>query len=233
MGVRIARDFGISRDSVSKMLAYSEPPGYRRTSPIKRPKLDPYVAQIDSWLAEDKTRPRKQRHTAKRIFERLRDECRYDGGYTIVKDYVRAQKRGSREMFVPLSHPPGHGQADFGEALVVIGGIEQKAYFFAFDLPHSDACYIHAYPAANTEGRCHIKQSERENDQIAILELIDLAVICTRPMRANILNVTEPVRIRELDNPSGRISVGVSHLDQAAGAELACRLCAPCGRADA
>ena len=64
---------------------------------------------------------------------------------------VRAQKRGSREMFVPLSHPPGHGQADFGEALVVIGGIEQKAYFFAFDLPHSDACYIHAYPAANTE----------------------------------------------------------------------------------
>ena len=54
-------------------------------------------------------------------------------------------------MFVPLSHPAGHAQADFGEALVVISGIEQKAYFFAFDLPHSDACYIRAYPAANTE----------------------------------------------------------------------------------
>lgn len=52
---------------------------------------------------------------------------------------------------VPLSHPPGHGQADFGEALVVIGGIEQKAYFFALDLPYSDACYVRAYPAANTE----------------------------------------------------------------------------------
>jgi transposase len=150
-GRQIARDFGVSRDSVAKMLAYSEPPGYRRTAPIKRPKLDPYTVQIDQWLAEDKTRPRKQRHTAKRIFERLRDECRYDGGYTIVKDYVRAQKRGGKEMFVPLSHPPGHGQADFGEALVVIGGIEQKAYFFAFDLPHSDACYVRAYPAANTE----------------------------------------------------------------------------------
>lgn len=150
-GRQIARDFGISRDSVSKMLSYSEPSGYRRTAPIKRPKLDPYLAQIDSWLAEDKTRPRKQRHTAKKIFERLRDECGFDGGYTIVKDYVRAQKRSSREMFVPLSHPPGHGQADFGEALVVIGGVEQKAYFFAFDLPHSDACYIRAYPAANTE----------------------------------------------------------------------------------
>lgn len=150
-GRQIARDFGISRDSVAKMLAYSEPPGYRRTAPIRRPKLDPFVAIIDDWLSEDKNRPRKQRHTAKRIFERLRDECGFDGGYTIVKDYVRGAKRGSREMFVPLSHPPGHGQADFGEALVVIGGIEQKAYFFAFDLPHSDACYIRAYPAANTE----------------------------------------------------------------------------------
>ena len=51
-------------------------------------------------------------------------------------------------MFVPLHHAPGHAQADFGEALVVIGGIEQKAHFFALDLPHSDASYIRAYPAA-------------------------------------------------------------------------------------
>ena len=150
-GRQIARDFGISRDSVAKMLAYSEPPGYRRVVPIRRPKLDPFIGQIDQWLAEDKTRPRKQRHTAKRIFERLRDECGFDGGYTIVKDYVRTRKRTGKEMFVPLSHPPGHAQADFGEALVVIGGVEQKAHFFAFDLPHSDACYIRAYPAATTE----------------------------------------------------------------------------------
>ena len=147
----IARDFGISRDSVVKMLTYSEPPGYRRKAPIKRPKLDGFTDQIDIWLAEDKGRPRKQRHTAKRIFDRLRGECGFTGGYTIVKDYVRSKKRGGKEMFVPLSHPAGHAQADFGEALVVIGGVEQKAYFFAFDLPHSDACYIRAYPRANTE----------------------------------------------------------------------------------
>jgi hypothetical protein len=54
-------------------------------------------------------------------------------------------------MFVPLHHEPGHAQADFGEALVVIGGIEQKAHFFALDLPHSDASYIRAYPAATAE----------------------------------------------------------------------------------
>jgi transposase len=150
-GRAIAREFGISRDSVAKMLAYSEPPGYRRAAPIKRPKLDAFTDQIDIWLAEDKIRPRKQRHTAKRVFDRLRAECGFTGGYTIVKDYVRSQKRGSKEMFVPLSHPAGHAQADFGEALIVIGGVEQKAYFFALDLPHSDACYIRAYPAANTE----------------------------------------------------------------------------------
>jgi len=150
-GRAIARDFGVSRDSVAKMLAYSEPPGYRRTASIKRPKLDAFTDQIDTWLAEDKGRPRKQRHTAKRIFDRLRAECEFTGGYTIVKDYVRSQKRGGKEMFVPLSHPAGQAQADFGEALVVIGGVEQKAYFFAFDLPHSDACYVRAYPRANTE----------------------------------------------------------------------------------
>mgnify|MGYP000604360305 CR=1 FL=1 len=150
-GRAIARDFGICRDSVAKMLAYSEPPGYRRSAEIKRPKLDEFTAQIDQWLMDDKKRSRKQRHTAKRIFDRLRDECGFTGGYTIVKDYVRAKKHGSKEMFVPLSHLPGHAQADFGEAMVVIGGIEQKAYFFAFDLPHSDACYVRAYPAANTE----------------------------------------------------------------------------------
>jgi len=133
------------------MLAFSEPPGYRRTALIKRPKLDAFTDQIDIWLAEDKGRPRKQRHTAKRIFDRLRSECDFTGGYTIVKDYVRSQKRGGKEMFVPLSHPAGHAQADFGEALVVIGGVEQKAYFFAFDLPHSDAGYVRAYPSANTE----------------------------------------------------------------------------------
>jgi hypothetical protein len=54
-------------------------------------------------------------------------------------------------MFVPLAHAPGHAQADFGEAMVVIGGVEQKAHFFALDLPFSDACFVRAYPAAVSE----------------------------------------------------------------------------------
>ncbi len=63
----IARHFGISRDNVDKMIVYSAPPGYRRTAPIKRPKLDGFTEIIDQWLLEDADRPRKQRHTAKRV----------------------------------------------------------------------------------------------------------------------------------------------------------------------
>lgn len=132
-------------------MAFSIPPGYRRSAPIRRPKLDGFTGIIDQWLSEDRERPRKQRHSAKRIFERLRDEHGFEGGYTIIKDYVREHARQHREMFVPLDHAPGHAQADFGEAVVVIGGVEQKAHFFALDLPHSDACYVRAYPAATAE----------------------------------------------------------------------------------
>lgn len=71
--------------------------------------------------------------------------------FAAVKNYVREHGRRSREMFVPLAHAPGHAQADFGEALVVIGGVEQKAHFFALDLPYSDACFVRAYPAAVSE----------------------------------------------------------------------------------
>ena len=70
-----ARHFGVSRESVRKMLAFSVPPGYRRTAPVRRPKLDGFTGLIDEWLRGDrKDEHRKQRHTAKRIFERLRDE---------------------------------------------------------------------------------------------------------------------------------------------------------------
>ena len=106
---------------------------------------------MDQWLLEDPERPKKQRHTVKRNFERLRAEEGFTGGYTTVKDYVRAHRGVSREMFIPLSHRPGHGKADFGEAYAVIGGVEQKPHFLAFDLPHGDACCIRAYPAATSE----------------------------------------------------------------------------------
>jgi len=149
-----AQRFGIDPRTVAKMMVFSVPPGYRRSRPPARPKLDPFIGIIDRILEEDKRRPAKQRHTAKRIFERLRDEHGFAGGLTIVKDHVHERRLRQREVFVPLRHDPGHAQADFGEASAVIDGVEQKLHFFAMDLPHSDASFVQAYPEETTEAFC-------------------------------------------------------------------------------
>ena len=155
MSIREAsRVFGLHRDTIRKMLSYSVPPGYRRKRPPHRPKLAPYTGVIDEILRSDLEVPKKQRHTAKRIHERLRDEHGFDGGYTIVKDYVREHRRHAREMFVPLTHPAGHAQCDFGEAQAVIGGVKSKVHFFVLSLPHCDGIYVKAYPAETTEAFC-------------------------------------------------------------------------------
>jgi transposase len=146
-----AKEYGLARETVRKMLRYAVPPGYRRLQPVRRPKLGAWIGIIDQILEDDKAEGKKQRHTAKRIFERLRDEHSYTGGYTIVKDYVRLRKLSQREMFVPLEHPPGDAQADFGEAMVVIAGVERKAHYLVVDLPQSDDCFVMAFPAETTE----------------------------------------------------------------------------------
>ena len=163
MSIREAsRMFGVHRDTVRKMLENPVPPGYRMRRPRRRRKLERFTEVIDRILRDDPVSrtgqvldlPRKQRHTAKRIHERLRDEHGFDGGYTTVKDYVRERRITTREMFVPLSHPPGHAQCDFGEAWAVIGGLKRKVHYFVLDLPHSDAMFAKAYPAETTEAFC-------------------------------------------------------------------------------
>ncbi len=149
-----ARRFGLSRMTVAKMMQFSIPPGYRRSRPPRRPKLEPYLGVIDQILDQDTHQPKKQRHTAWRLFERLREEYGYQGGYTTVKDYVRDKRLSGQEMFVPLSHPPGHAQADFGEAQVIIGGVQQTAHFLVMDLPHSDDAFVMAFPGETSEAFC-------------------------------------------------------------------------------
>src|SRR3954468_22826432 len=96
-----ARRYGIDPRTVAKMLAFSVPPGYRRSRPPARPKLDPFTGIIDAILTEDDARPKKQRHTAKRIFERLRDEHGYSGGITIVRDHHRKRLRAGAPAAAP------------------------------------------------------------------------------------------------------------------------------------
>ena len=89
--------FGIDRRTVDKMLVFSVPPGYRRKQAPARPKLGPFVGIIDRILETDRLVHKKQRHTSKRIFERLRDEHGFAGGITIVKDYIFAVRQRQRE----------------------------------------------------------------------------------------------------------------------------------------
>jgi transposase len=149
-----ARRFGIDRGTVAKMVGHSVPLGYRQGRPRVRPKLDAHAAFIDEVLKFDLAAPKKQRHTILRIFERLRDERGFDGGYTTVRDYVRPRRLLLKEAFVPLTHPPGHAQADFGEAWAVLGGVRRKVHVLVVDLPQSDAIFLKAYHAETAEALC-------------------------------------------------------------------------------
>ena len=152
LGKRAAcREFDIHWDTLTKILAHPEPPGYRRTKPRTKPKLDPFLPVIHQILEEDKKAPRKQRHTAKRIFERLRDEHGYTGGKSIVKQAVAAWRGSHAEVFVPLAHRPGEAQVDFGEAEITLDGQPTKVALFVLTLPYSDATFCCAFPRECTE----------------------------------------------------------------------------------
>ena len=146
---QIQRETGLHFTTIKKILSHSSPPPFDCPERPK-PKLDPYMERIADILESDTALPKKQRHTAKRIFEVIGEQG-YDGGYTAVKDVVRELRRTSQEVFVPLSHRPGEAQMDFGEALVKMDGVLRKVMFFAMTLPYSDAMYIVAYSRECTE----------------------------------------------------------------------------------
>src|SRR3954453_20063114 len=147
---QIRRETGMHWTTLEKILQNSQPPGYRTDTPRAKPKLGPYLDRIARILDDDKQAPRKQRHTAKRIFQRLCEEG-YQGGYTVVKEAVRDLRLKRREVFVPLVHRPGEAQVDFGEAVVRAAGQLRKVAFFVMAWPHSDAFFVRAYDRECTE----------------------------------------------------------------------------------
>ena len=85
--------YSLGWHTLTKILAHDEPPGYRQSQPRAKPKIDEFLPVIHQILVDDRQAPKKQRHTAWRIFERLRSEHQFRGKYTIVKDAVRAWKQ--------------------------------------------------------------------------------------------------------------------------------------------
>ena len=149
---RVARESGCSRTTVRKALRDSGVPVYRRTAPKRYPALEPVIPLIDNWLKEDESQPKKQRHTARRIWIRLKEEADFTGGESTVRRYVRMKRLVVPEVFVPLVYQPGQaGQADWGEAKVIWNGEGVVVQFFALRLCYSGACLVVAYPSQKQE----------------------------------------------------------------------------------
>jgi transposase len=146
----ILRREGIHWETLKKILEYSEPPGYRMRWNRPKPKIGRYLEWIEQIIDDDKLLPKKQRHTAKRIYERIQ-EMGYQGKYTQVKEAVREIKRVKREVYMPLIHRPGEAQVDFGHALAKVSGILKKVMFFVMVLPYSDTFFVMCFDRECTE----------------------------------------------------------------------------------
>lgn len=145
----LARRHGVHRRAVREALLSPVPPAKR--SPVGRPapKLGPFRAVIDGWLEADRDAPRKQRHTAKRIHQRLVDEHGADVAEATVRQYVRGRKRAMGwpigEVFVPQVHAPGmEAEVDWGEALVVLAGVATMVHLFVMRASFSGAAFCQA-----------------------------------------------------------------------------------------
>jgi len=148
----VARRLGHARKTVRKALAHSSPPPYTLEKAREKPILAPFLGTIDSWLGEDEKRPRKQRHTAKRIYERLRDEYGFSGCYETVQKHVRGARGRPQEVFMPLQFDPGEeAQVDWGEAVISENGTERRVHLFCMRPCYSGASFVRAYDRETQE----------------------------------------------------------------------------------
>ncbi len=127
---------------------------------IRHPKASvvaPFSEVIQAWLVEDWGHPRKQRHTAKRVFDRLVSEYGYEGSYSAVQKWVKHWREGHREEgdgFAELVWSPGCAQVDFGQAQAFIAGIEQTLHMLVVTFPHSNARFAQGFLGETSECVC-------------------------------------------------------------------------------
>jgi len=150
--LRISEEFGCARKTVRKAIKDPGVPVYKRTAPLIYPVLEPVIPIINRWLKEDQDRPKKQRHTARRVWIRLKEEHAFTGSESCIRRYVRGQRLVVPEVYIPLIYKPGQdAQIDWGEAKVLMNGQEVKVQFFAIRPCYSGACFVAAYPTQKQE----------------------------------------------------------------------------------
>lgn len=151
----IVRELGVARNTVRKILAsnISEPPRYRLNEPKAKPVLGPYLGVIEAWLKADEEAPRKQRHTAKRIWERLQEEYGFTGSERRIREVVAEIRQKPKEVFLPLGFQPGEmAQVDWmEEATVFIAGELRKINLFGMVLNYSGVLYFEAFERRTQE----------------------------------------------------------------------------------
>jgi transposase len=147
---QIARETGHCKNTIKKVLRgqYS---GYKPRIEQPYPVLGPYLAIIDRWLTDDKKRPKKQRHTAVRVFNRLRQEHNFQGSETTVRRYVREAKLrlgvGAPQVFIPSDPEAGvEGEVDWGRCIAILGGVETRLKLFCMRSKFSGKHFVRCYP---------------------------------------------------------------------------------------
>lgn len=158
-GREIARRLGVSRDSVTK---YTQAVDFSPVVPVAAARPGSVVlagleSVIQQWLADVERRPRKQRHTARRVFDRLVAEHGYAGSYSpvqrLVKQY-RAEHRSRAEGFLELTWPPGQAQVDFGQGVAIIAGVRTLLHLLVVTFPFSNTRFVLAYRGETAECVC-------------------------------------------------------------------------------
>ena len=156
---QIAREPGVSRTTVVKYATrdYSPVPPTGGTA-SRSLVAGEYARKADEWLEADRRMPRKQRHTARRVHERLVEACGFEGSYSSAQRWVkrwRQRHRDEAEGFSELEWAPGSAQVDFGQALAVIAGVERTVHFLVVSFPYSNMRYVAALPGETAECVCH------------------------------------------------------------------------------
>ena len=155
----IAKETGRARKTVRGCLEkedWNEAPSGTPAAGIEFPKLEPFKADIDEWLTEDKQAKRKQRHTAKRVYERLLEKHQenFSCSYRTVAGYVARRRKeifGQRNGYLPLEHIAGEAQCDFGDAEYYENGRLCGGKYLNLSFPRSNQGYFQLSPGENQE----------------------------------------------------------------------------------
>lgn len=149
---RLSRHLRLSRQAVRKALGSAAVPSYQQREPRPSPVMAPYRAVIGGWLAEDERAPRKQRHTARRIYDRLVAEHGFAGGASTVRRTVAQLRPAPQEAFIPLAAEWGQqAQVDWGQAVVRLAGRSVVAHLFCLRLRASGVPFAWAAPTEKLE----------------------------------------------------------------------------------